>query len=68
MDQEIFNMQIRKFLKHVGVTSQREIENAVRTALEDGTLKGEETIKTKVTLSIERLGISTEIDGDIDLV
>ena len=67
MDQEIFNMQIRKFLKHVGVTSQREIENAVRTALEDGTLKGEETIKAKVTLTIERLGVSTEIDGDIDL-
>ena len=67
MDQEIFNMQIRKFLKHVGVTSQREIETAVRTALEDGTLKGEETIKAKVTLTIERLGVSTEIDGDIDL-
>ena len=68
MDQEIFNMQIRKFLKHVGVTSQREIETAVRTALEDGTLKGEETVKAKVTLTIERLGVSTEIDGDIDLV
>ena len=67
MDQEIFNMQIRKFLKHVGVTSQREIETAVRTALEDGTLKGEETVKAKVTLTIERLGVSTEIDGDIDL-
>ncbi len=67
MDQEIFNIQIRKFLKNVGVTSQREIENAVRTALEDGTLKGEETIKAKVTLTIERLGVSTEIDGDIDL-
>ena len=67
MDQEIFNMQIRKFLKHVGVTSQREIETAVRSALEDGTLKGEETIKAKVTLTIERLGVSTEIDGDIDL-
>ena len=67
MDQEIFNMQIRKFLKHVGVTSQREIETAVRTALEDGTLKGEETVKAKVTLTIERRGVSTEIDGDIDL-
>ena len=67
MDQEIFNMQIRKFLKHVGVTSQREIETAVRTALEDGTLKGGETVKAKVTLTIERLGVSTEIDGDIDL-
>ena len=67
MDEEIFNMQLRKFLKNVGITSQREIESAVRTALEDGTLKGDETVKTKVTLSIESLGVSTDIDGDIDL-
>ena len=68
MDEEVFNMQLRKFLKNVGITSQREIESAVRTALEDGTLKGDETVKAKVTLSIESLGVSTEIDGDIDLV
>ena len=68
MDEEVFNMQIRKFLKNVGITSQREIESAVRAALEDGTLKGDETVKTKVTLSIESLGVSTDIDGDIDLV
>ena len=67
MDEEVFNMQIRKFLKNVGVTSQREIESAVRAALENGTLKGEETVKAKVTLTIEQLGISTEIDGDIEL-
>ena len=67
MDEEVFNMQLRKFLKNVGVTSQREIENAVRSALDDGTLKGEETIKAKVTLTIESLGVSTEIEGDIDL-
>ncbi len=67
MNEEVFNMQIRKFLKNVGVTSQREIENAVRSGLDDGTLKGEETIKAKVTLTIESLGVSTEIEGDIDL-
>ena len=67
MDEEVFNMQIRKFLKTVGVTSQREIETAVRLALEDGTLKGGETVKAKVTLTIEQLGISTEIEGDIEL-
>ncbi|HIN21681.1 MAG TPA: hypothetical protein EYM71_07550 [Rhodospirillales bacterium] len=67
MDEEVFNMQLRKFLKNVGITSQREIESAVRAALEDGTLKGDETVKTKVTLSIESLGVSTDIDGDIDL-
>ena len=67
MDEEVFNMQIRKFLKNVGVTSQREIETAVRSALEDGTLKGEETVKATVTLTIEQLGVSTEIEGDIEL-
>ena len=67
MDEEVFNMQLRKFLKNVGITSQREIESAVRTALEDGTLKGDETVKTKVTLSIESLGVSTDIDGDTEL-
>lgn len=67
MDEEVFNMQLRKFLKNVGVTSQREIENAVRSALDAGTLKGEETIKAKVTLTIESLGVSTEIEGDIEL-
>ena len=67
MDEEVFNMQLRKFLKNVGVTSQREIEGAVRAALEDGTLKGDETVKTKVTLSIESLGVSTDIAGDINL-
>jgi len=68
MDEEVFNMQLRKFLKNVGVTSQREIEGAVRAALEDGTLKGDETVKAKVTLSIEALDLSVEIDGDINLV
>ena len=67
MDEEVFNMQLRKFLKNVGVTSQREIEGAVRAALDDGSLKGEETIQAKVTLSIEPLGVSAEITGSIDL-
>lgn len=67
MDEDVFNMQVRKFLKNVGVTSQREIETAVRAAIEDGALKGDETVKAKVTLSIESLGLRTDIDGDIDL-
>ncbi len=67
MDEENFNLQIRKFLKNVGVTSQREIESAVRAGLEEGTLKGEETIKAKVTLTIEPLGVGADIEGDISL-
>jgi ribosomal protein L1 len=67
MDQDVFNMQVRKFLKNVGITSQREIEAAVRAAIDNGTLSGDETVQAKVTLTIDSLGLSTEIDGKIDL-
>jgi hypothetical protein len=60
-------MQVRKFLKNVGVTSQREIESAVRAAVESGKLTGDETIKARVTLSIESLGLAANINGSIDL-
>jgi ribosomal protein L1 len=67
MDEDVFNMQVRKFLKNVGVTSQREIESAVRAAVESGKLTGDETIEAKVTLSIESLGLAANINGSIDL-
>ena len=67
MNEETFNMETRKFLKKVGVTGQREIEKAVRAALENGTLKGDETIKTSVVLRIPELGTEVEIDGAIEL-
>ncbi len=67
MDADVFNIQIRKFLKQVGVTSQREIEAAVRAALEDGRLKGDETISARMTLTIETLGLSKDIEGNITL-
>ena len=67
MDEERFNMEIRKFLKLVGVTSQREIEQAVRAALASGKLKGGETLKAKVVLSLEGAGLSKTIDGEIAL-
>lgn len=67
MDDDAFNMSIRKFLKQVGVTSQREIEQAVRAAVDAGKLSGNETLKAKVTLTIDGLGLSHDIDGDINL-
>ncbi len=67
MDADVFNIQIRKFLKQVGVTSQREIESAVRAAVEDGRLKGDETVTARITLTIETLGLSKEIVGNIAL-
>ncbi len=45
MNDDVFNMELRKFLKKVGVTSQREIEQAVREAVAAGTLSGSETLK-----------------------
>lgn len=67
MDADRFNMEIRKFLKAVGVTSQREIEGAVQKAIAAGKLKGNESLATKMVLTIPLLGLSHEIDGAIEL-
>ena len=67
MDQETFNLSIRKFLKMVGVNSQREIEQAVQKSLESGTLQGSETIPVKCTLEIPQLGVKVPFDGEIRL-
>ena len=67
MNDDQFNMEVRKFLKKVGVTSQREIERAVRDALASGRLTGSETLSARVTLRIEALGLSHDIDGEISL-
>ena len=67
MDQETFNLSIRKFLKMVGVNSQREIEQAVQKAIESKRLKGEETFAVKATLEIPSLGVKVPFDGEIKL-
>lgn len=67
MDDEHFNMQIRKFLKQVGVTSQREIETAVRDAVASGKLSEDGAITANVTLSVPELGISHDITSDLTL-
>ncbi len=67
MNEDRFNSTIRKFLKEVGVTSQREIEKAVREALGAGRLQGGEKLEAKMTLEVGRLGLVHEIDGHIDL-
>ena len=67
MNEDRFNMDIRKFLKVVGVTSQREIETAVRDALATGKLAQSALLKPRVTLSIPELGIEHVIDGEIGL-
>ena len=67
MNEDAFNMALRKFLKQVGVTSQREIEQAVRAALADGRLKGDETLPAKVVLTVGGIDLEHEIKSDIAL-
>ena len=67
MDQETFNLSIRKFLKMVGVNSQREIEQAVQKAVESGRVKGNEAIAARVTLEIPSLGVKVPFEGEIKL-
>ena len=67
MDQETFNLSIRKFLKMVGVNSQREIEQAVQKALEQKKLTGGETLVAMVTLEMPTLGVKVPFTGEIKL-
>ena len=67
MDQETFNLSIRKFLKMVGVNSQREIEQAVQKALDGKLLRGDESLAARVTLEIPMLGVRVPFEGEIKL-
>jgi 16S rRNA U516 pseudouridylate synthase RsuA-like enzyme len=67
MNEDVFNMSLRKFLKKVGVTSQREIEKAVRQAIDEGRLKGDETLAAEVTVRIGGIQLAETIDGRIEL-
>jgi len=67
MNDEALNMSIRKFLKTVGVNSQLAIEKAVRAALEDGKLKGNETLPAQMTLVVGQLSVNIKFDGELRL-
>jgi Family of unknown function (DUF6494) len=67
MNEEALNTSLRKFLKVVGVTSQREIENAIRAAVADGRLRGNEALTARVVLTIDKAGLNHEINGTISL-
>jgi uncharacterized protein DUF6494 len=67
MNEDVLNTSVRKFLKQVGVTSQREIEKAVRDAIESGKLKGGEKLPAKMVLTIDKLGLRHEVAEDIEL-
>jgi len=67
MNDEALNMSIRKFLKTVGVNSQLAIEKAVRKAIEDGKLKGNETLPAEMTLKVGKLDLDVKFDSELKL-
>jgi len=67
MNDETFNLSIRKFLKTVGVNSQREIEQAVARAIAAGTISGTESFPAKVNLEVPGLELNVVFDGEIRL-
>jgi hypothetical protein len=67
MNEDVFNNSIRKFLKTLGVTAQREIEKAVREAVAQGRIKGSERFPAVATVTVSGLGLTHEIKGEIEL-
>ena len=68
MDEDIFNMSLRKFLKKVGITAQREIESAVRGALVDDRLAGDGKVAARAVITLEGFDDEIVISGDIETV
>ncbi|HLH91741.1 MAG TPA: DUF6494 family protein [Xanthobacteraceae bacterium] len=67
MNEDAFNASLRKFLKTLGVTAQREIEKAVRAAIVDGRIKDNEALPAKAIVSIPGVGLTWQVDGQIEL-
>ena len=67
MDEETFNMSVRKFLKKLGVTAQREIDLAVREQVKAGELRGEETLEATATITVRGLSEDVVVTGTIAL-
>ena len=67
MNEEAFNISVRKFLKKLGVTAQREIELAVREQVDAGDLKGDETLEAQATVTVRGLPHDVVVSGPITL-
>ena len=67
MNEESLNMSLRRFLKIVGVTSQQEIEKAIRAAVAEGRLKGNEKLEAQMVLTIGKAGLNHKIEGVVEL-
>ncbi|MEA2953239.1 MAG: hypothetical protein QOD40_257 [Alphaproteobacteria bacterium] len=67
MNEELLNTTVRKFLKKVGITAQREIEKSVRDGVATGRLKGNESLRAKATIIVSGVSLSFDVEGNIDL-
>ncbi len=67
MNEEVLNMSVRKFLKKLGVQSQRELEQAIREAVRAGRLEGKERLPVRAQISLPAVGLTFEVDGTIEL-
>lgn len=67
MDEEAFNLSTRKFLKRLGITSQREIELGVRSAIDSGRLQGGERLPARAVVTVEGIDEDIVIEGEIAL-
>ena len=67
MNEEAFNLSVRRFLKKLGVTSQREIEIAVREQLDAGSLSGDETLHARAVVTVDGVEREIVVEGDIAL-
>jgi len=66
MNEDVFNMSVRKFLKKVGITAQREIEQAVRQAATAGKLKGGAALPAKATFTVGGVNLTFDVTGEVE--
>jgi Family of unknown function (DUF6494) len=67
VDEEALNLSVRKFLKQLGITAQREIELGVRERLDAGGLEGDERMPARATVVVEGLEREIVVEGEIRL-
>tara|TARA_B100000470_G_C19649476_1_gene328022 strand:+ start:224 stop:430 length:207 start_codon:yes stop_codon:yes gene_type:complete len=67
MDEEVLNIQVRKFLKKVGIQSQREIEQAVKDHIKKGSISGAEKLDASMLLEVPEIGLKVSIEGKIEI-
>jgi hypothetical protein len=67
MDEDRFNISLRRLLKQFGVTAQREVEKAVQAALESGALTGREVLRARIEMEVEGLAAEVKVEGPIEL-